>query len=838
MSKLVFRIAILSALMLIPLMSMAQVHIYVDVPSGTSWSDTTTPAPSASVDLADWEVVEGFGDLTGTSVRSMDTGDFTTGDNVFEAAYFDVTINIPEDGEWFLWASYSFPYPDANTFWVLDPAGNFIGSPDGPSVDPTPFLNLRAGDFNKFFWGGADAGLNAVNADSKGAPLGTLSAGEYTLQVYTADTFEQISGGSGSGAEADYRRNPHLEMIYLSNGGVDDVPSDASFLALQPFSGMREMNPPVYSAQGGYVNVSVSVNPETVTSGAATVTETIPSKLDVDAISASSGTASISGNIITWDIPDIAAGPTLSYRVKIDSGVLEDFRISGSISGGGKTQAISGQSDISLLSFFIFETFSFPADDSNANEGKSIAEVDEPLGGGNTVLDRGWASGWTANNANDKLDTRIIDSGLVTSQPQEYNPGNFSLMMDGAGGDGARRDIPPVSFGECWVSFTYVDEGPASGHWSGLSFFDTEGNEQTFAGKPSGKAFAGLGQLPDGDLLAEGVEYNVPHHYLVRYVIDPAPGQNDDAYLWIDPDKDDRMDTFDAGGADVDNITNLATMRLSRGTGGGAAWWDNIFISSVPALPPAGSARVALNLNPENPDDRPPTAWDVMSIDQIDDAATGPPFGHDNGDNHYLIVSGFLYWENAGGGGNQLVGYGLPVDHMSGLNGHLLEPFNNQFDQEFRNSFKFEGNDEQDGPFTLDVVPPGKYAQVHAAMTVANGDGQLFATFNYEDGTTSEGFIHADDWYNDPPNLDFIDTFQLVNGMNRLGGSGEFDGRFNPAVFENVVDVDPSKVLVSITLELDPSVNANPGFNLFDIFAVPEASVEDPTPVLDWMILE
>ncbi len=839
MKKSVWSMAVLGVLTLLPMLSAGQAHIFVDVPSGKTYSDTMASPPAASVELFNWEEVTDFGELTGTSVRSLDTGNFTTGENVFDAGYFSVKVNIPSAGKWYLWASYSFPYPDANTVWILNPAGQFISSANGPSVDPAPFLNVRAGDFNKFFWGGANAGTNAVNENSVGASLGDLAAGEYTFEVYTGETFEQVSGGSGSGATADHRRNPHIEMFYLSNVSSTDRPTDEQFLALRPFSGQRVMSPPVYSAQGGYVNVTITVKPEKRKSGAATVTEVIPSKLKVDSIAASVGSAVNKSNTITWEIPDLSAPATLSYRMKINSGELTTFRNVGSIAAGNDKQAISGQSDIGLLSFFIFETFSFPANNSNANEGKSVSAVSEPLGGGNTVLNRGWATAkWEAQNSNDKLDTRIIDSGVVQSQPQELNPGNFSLKIDGAGGDfGVRRTIPTVTFGEVWVSFTYVDEGPAASHWSGLSFFDSQGAEQTFAGKVWDKNNVGLGQLPGGDLVVQNIDYKVPHHYLVRYVLDPNPGQNDDAFMWVDPDSSDRLDTFDAGGKDVDNITNLATLRLSRGEGGKAGWWDNIFISSVPALPPAGSGRVDLNLNPADVSKRSTAAFDVISIDQFDDGQRGAPFGHDNGDNHYLIVSGFLYWEQASGSGNQLVGYGLPPDRMSGLNGHLLEPYNNQYSEDLRNSFKFENNAQQLGPFTLNVVPPGKYAELRAAMTVANGDGQLIATFNYADGTKGNGFIHADDWYNDPPNLDFVDTFQLVNGMNRLDGSNNFDGRFNPAVFENVVPIDASKTLVSVTLQLDTARNASAAYNLFSILAVPPQE-EEPVGVIDWMLIQ
>ena len=68
--------------------------------------------------------------------------------------------------------------------------------------------------------------------------------------------------------------------------------------------------------------------------------------------------------------------------------------------------------------------------------------------------------------------------------------------------------------------------------------------------------------------------------------------------------------------------------------------------------------------------------------------------------------------------------------------------------------------------------------------------------------------------------------------MNRLqGGASTFDDRFDPAVFEKTIAVNPDKVLVSVTLEFDPSV-ASSSFNLFDIWALPAGG----TAVQDWAL--
>lgn len=814
-------------LMAVAAPALAQSRIFVDLPSGDTYSDTTDPAPAATVELDLWEAIDGFGGLTGDSVRPSETASFADA----TASPLTVTVEIPEEGDWYLWASANYPSSLANAFFVLTPDDQYVSGSGGTSADPAPFLDTNHGAVGTWLWGGAP-GSDAINGNSMGAALGTLPAGEYTLRIFANETHEGERGGSGAGATASPALNPHIEMLYLSNGGADDRPSNAMFNAMQPASGARTLEPPFYPGFGGPIDVTVQVQPEAST-GAATVVETVDPALRVDNVAATAGTPTLDGNVITWEIPALEGPETLTYTVFVDSGSSAIYRFSGTIGDGG----IGGQADLSLLDFFIFETFAFPDQQlGNGNEGASVENLDDPLGGGNQPLDRGWTGPWTAGDeVSNALDLRIIDSGLVRSQPQEFNPGNFSLRMDGASGDeGLRRTIEPVGFGEVWVSFTFVDEGPAADHWAGLSFFDDTGAEQVFVGKPYNADAPGIGNLPGADSLAEGLDYTEPHHYLVRISLNSEPGANDSVSLWIDPDENDRLDTWDAQGAD--DIANLAQIRLARGDGGGSAWWDNIIISSVPALLPAGAGRAELPLEPSNP-----AAFDVISVDQLGDSQNGPPWGHDAGDSLYLIVSGYIYFENADGSGNQLVGYGLPPDRISGLNGHLLGGFNNQEEYDFdptqgeRNSLKFENNDTQRGPFTINIDPPGNYAELRAAMTVANGDGGLLATFTYADGSTEEGVFHADDWFNDPPNLDFDDVFQLVNGMNRLEGDNSFDDRFNPAVFENAAPVDPEKELVSVTLEFDTSVNAGAAYNLFSVVAIPPAA-EPPTSVGTWML--
>ena len=290
----------------------------------------------------------------------------------------------------------------------------------------------------------------------------------------------------------------------------------------------------------------------------------------------------------------------------------------------------------------------------------------------------------------------------------------------------------------------------------------------------------------------------------------------------------------DTGGPKNDEILDVAEIRLRRGSTAGSSYFDNIWISSDAALPPAGAGRVDLTFN--NPDrDSAIPAWDVISIDKFDDGITGERgFGHDNGNNYYLIVTGYIYED---GGGTLNVADGLPPDRMSGLNGHVFGPYNNAaLGLGLKNSIKFMTNDEQRGPFTFDVVPPGQYRELRSSATVGNGFGALKTTLNFEDGSTEVTELHADDWFRDPADSSwqFADVRLLINGMDRLDGGSSFANANDPAVNEDKAPVNPDKVLVSVTLELDLDRSAsNPGFNLYDIWALPADSA---TPVQSWML--
>ncbi|MEW6236285.1 MAG: hypothetical protein AB1656_12940 [Candidatus Omnitrophota bacterium] len=494
-------------------------------------------------------------------------------------------------------------------------------------------------------------------------------------------------------------------------------------------------------------------------------------------------------------------------------------------SDGKLTTAYWRNVGIEFRSFNIYETFSYPDESEGAALGALAAN------GG-----LGWASDWTASGAKSPsaLDSKVLQAGLVENQPApEFNIGGYSAKITGDAENGMGRQISPEASGDIWISFVFMEEGPAASHWSGLTLFASDGNESSFIGKPYNAAYCGIGNLPGADSLTK-IDYKVPNHFLVRISLDPNPGQNDSVYLWINPDETDRLNTYDAGGENNDNILDIAEVRLRRGTATGSAYFDNIWISSDAALPPAGAGRVDLTFNDPNRDPKIP-AWDVISIDKFDDGITGQPgFGHDNGNNYYLIVSGYIYED---GSSVANVANGLPPDRMSGLNGHVFGPYNNAIlNLGLKNSIKFMNNDAQRGPFTFNVVPKGRYQELRMSATVGNGFGALKTTLHFEDGSTEVTELHADDWFRDPADSSwqFADVRLLINGMDRLDGSSNFANANDPAVNEDKAPVNPDKVLVSVTLELDTTKSAsNPGFNLYDIWALP---AEGFTAVSDWSL--
>jgi hypothetical protein len=117
----------------------------------------------------------------------------------------------------------------------------------------------------------------------------------------------------------------------------------------------------------------------------------------------------------------------------------------------------------------------------------------------------------------------------------------------------------PVRSGECVISFVFQDTGPVEDHDAGLFILDAAGINHFLIGKPRNGSLLGISHLPASatDQLTT-VSYYDPHHLLVRLVLDKQTGRRDDVYLWVDPDENDRLDTYDAGSDDIAELDSVA----------------------------------------------------------------------------------------------------------------------------------------------------------------------------------------------------------------------------------------------------------------------------------------
>ena len=756
-------------------------------------------------------------------------GDIWDNNDQFHFLYKEMTGSFEIAGE-------IFPLAPSSNLWTK---GGFMVRKDLGAASPNGFALLRQdGAFrlqsrinNGDNTGGTDIGLaplDATNGSYRLVKVGNL------VEAYYGDieTDEWVSVGSATidlnetflvGLAVTSHEHNQLSTFEFNNLQITEYPYEV----------VRTVSSESFFPNDA-IDVTLTVNVrEGETVDSLTITEVVPA--EAASIGGISEGGSLSGDTITWELSGVSDGQTLSYTVFAPGGtntVALNFGES-TASGAGFELPVGGPTQLGALTFNSSESFSYPDGQvSNSFEG-------EPVFGRAGGVGWGDENAWTEVGDTPQdviLNTNTLDAGMVLSQPTAFNPGNYSLELSGEVGGGASRMLPVnMTGGELWISYTFMDEADPTEVFSGISFYDNTGTEVAYIGKPWSAEFLGIGNLPDGDVLTD-VPYTEPNHILARIVIN---GDDSAVYMWVNPDKEDRMDTYDASGPD--SIGNIAEFRIRRGNAnvaGTSAFYDNMWFSTVPALPPAGAGRVDLQIDdPNRPAELP--AWDVISMDQVDDAenVTGlEGFGHDNGEDHFLIVSGFIYFTDLAGQTGQVVASGLPPDRMSGLNGHILGPFNNAIEAEgLKNAMKFENNEAQSGPFTFDLVPAGNYRELRSAQTVANGDGRLFATLNYDDGTSEDTFLNADDWFNDGDEVQFENTRLLVDGMNRLSGDNSFDDRFDPAVFECFIPVNPDKVLTSVTLEFDGTEEvsaAGAAYNLFDIWALPAGA----TSVDNWAL--
>jgi hypothetical protein len=245
-------------LLLAPGFALGQTHIWIDVPGGKAYSETLASPPTVTVENFDMVEDTVLADLTGSSFHSPSETS-TTDAADFNSESVQVTVRIPSAGDWYLFAHYLVPTVGLNSFFVVDSQDMYIGASSGPSPDPVPFVDADTPPNGAWAW--------------TGAPLGTLPAGDYTFAIYKR---EVTYGTSGESAKPE--DNPHMELLYLTNGGAKDLPSDALFNKTQPFTAERLLSPSGFTRFGGPVTVSIELSTGTAAVGTpVTVVETLPS---------------------------------------------------------------------------------------------------------------------------------------------------------------------------------------------------------------------------------------------------------------------------------------------------------------------------------------------------------------------------------------------------------------------------------------------------------------------------------------------------------------------------------------------------------------------------------
>jgi len=142
---------------------------------------------------------------------------------------------------------------------------------------------------------------------------------------------------------------------------------------------------------------------------------------------------------------------------------------------------------------------------------------------------------------------------------------------------------------------------------------------------------------------------------------------------------------------------------------------------------------------------------------------------------------------------------GLPRDRRIGA--HVLAPYDGP------NAIHLAPSAE---PVVIDL-PRGRYHALRFLVTGGDGRTDAPLELSFADGTSATRQLACDDWFEDPPPHGRLreDATPVWNGMDRMY-DGKWENRDDAAVFEHVVLVDASKVLVSVKLDMPRAHFASP----------------------------
>jgi hypothetical protein len=499
-----------------------------------------------------------------------------------------------------------------------------------------------------------------------------------------------------------------------------------------------------------------------------------------------------------------------------------------------------------------WESFTYPLDVYLTKPNAAGDSINGGSGGIN-ITDVNGAGGWTstwilaATSYHAELSETQVDTERIMHQDSLYFPGSFSLQIRTPAINGPKRSMPIITKGDLWISFIYQDTGPVEDHDSGMFILDRAGTKLLLVGKPRNAAGLGVSHLADeaADMVVEAT-YSDPHHLMIRIVLNDQPGESDDVYLWIDPDEDDRQNTYDVGGKDLFDAESIGGVMLSRRKDAGSGFFDDISINTIASLPPEGTVRVDLGFDPESTvrDDANIVLHDVISIDSFTDGYTGEGYGHNAEQDHFMVVRGYIYYTDLG---ESKIARGIPMDRLSGLAGFSIAPFNDSLQDSdplsgVKNALRFHPESGTNSQVNLEV-PVDSYGQCRI-LTSGDGYGELPVVFEYQDGSIQEAVFRSPDWLDDAVDdgnggVIPAEINQINNGMNRLDAYAFFEGsdlisRANPELddasfFSERVSLDLAKTLTAI--KLGPSNSS-----VINVYSLLLDMSDDITPVVDWMM--
>nr|WP_321463695.1 DUF4347 domain-containing protein [uncultured Cohaesibacter sp.] len=108
------------------------------------------------------------------------------------------------------------------------------------------------------------------------------------------------------------------------------------------------------------------------------------------------------------------------------------------------------------------------------------------------------------------------------------------------------------------------------------------------------------------------------------------------------------------------------------------------------------------------------------------------------------------------------------------------------------------------GSYSFDVED-GNYSSLHLFLSAGGVSPSTSSSFSvtlvYSDGTTTTSDeMTVQDWYGEVSQSE--DVYYLINGMDRMESKTKYSNANDPAIFGFKIDVDQSKTLVSITINI------------------------------------